>query len=938
VNAFPDSAPREIAIRGAREHNLRGVDVRIPRDKLVVITGLSGSGKSSLAFDTIYAEGQRRYVESLSAYARQFLDQMRKPEVEEITGLSPAISIEQRTVSRNPRSTVGTITEILDHLRLLYARVGEPHCWTCGDAIASQTVQQMADRVLGLGEGTRVEVLAPVVRGRKGEYRKELDQWRRQGFARVRIDGVRHELADEIRLERHVAHEIDLVVDRIAVREAARGRIAESLETALRMREGLARVDVGPGREEWLFSERNACPRCGHSFPEIAPRLFSFNSPHGACPACDGLGTRDELDPARIVPDPDRPLRDAIEPWGTTRKRPKYYAELLASLARHFEVSLDTPWRELPEAAREGILHGVPGEVAFAFERAGRSERGKRPWDGVLGELARRGGDAEELARFRSPRPCAACGGSRLRPEARAVRLGGLGIDAVCALPIARAAAFLDGLALSAQRRPIAERILREVAERLRFLLDVGLDYLTLDRPAASLSGGEAQRIRLATQVGASLLGVLYVLDEPSIGLHPRDNRRLLASLLRLRDQGNSVLVVEHDEETIRAADWVIDMGPGAGIHGGAVVAEGPPAALLRAPGSLTGDYLAGRRRIEPPAERRAPGERWLTLRGAAEHNLRDVTLRLPLGLLTVVTGVSGSGKSTLVNDTLYRALAARLHGAQEPPGRFSTLEGVEHLDKVIDVDQSPIGRTPRSNPATYTGAFDGIRKLFADVPEARMRGWGPGRFSFNVKGGRCEACAGDGLLRVEMHFLPDLFVTCEVCRGRRYGRETLAVRFKGRSIADVLELSVEEALPLFENVPAVRRPLQTLHDVGLDYLHLGQPATTLSGGEAQRIKLARELARRDTGRTVYILDEPTTGLHFADVDRLLGVLRRLVELGNTVVVIEHHLDVVRCADWVIDLGPEGGEAGGRIVVEGPPETVAAARDSHTGRALAAVR
>ncbi|HSJ98758.1 MAG TPA: excinuclease ABC subunit UvrA, partial [Myxococcota bacterium] len=656
MNAFPDSAPREIVVRGAREHNLRGIDVRLPRDRLVVLTGLSGSGKSSLAFDTIYAEGQRRYVESLSAYARQFLDQMRKPEVEEITGLSPAISIEQRTVSRNPRSTVGTITEILDHLRLLYARVGEPHCWTCGEPIASQTVQQMADRVLRLPEGTRAEVLAPVVRGRKGEYKKELEQWRRQGFVRVRIDGVRHELGDEIRLARHVAHEIDLVVDRIAVREAARGRVAESLETALRLGEGMARLDVGPGREEWLFSERNACPRCGTSFPEIAPRLFSFNSPHGACPACDGLGTREELDPARVVPDPDRPLRDAVEPYGTTRKRPKYYAELLASLARHFDVSLDTPWRELPDAARDGILHGVPDEVAFVFERAGRTERVERPWDGVLGELARRG-DGDELARFRSPRPCAACEGARLRPEARAVQLGGLGIDALCRLPIARAAAFLDGLALPEQRRVVAERILREVAERLRFLLDVGLDYLTLDRPAASLSGGEAQRIRLATQVGASLMGVLYVLDEPSIGLHPRDNRRLLATLLRLRDQCNSVLVVEHDEETIRAADWVIDMGPGAGIHGGTIVAEGPPAASGRAPGSLTGDYLAGRRRIAAPAARRAPGDPWLVLRGAREHPLQAVTLRVPLGLLTVVTGVSGSGKSTLVNDTLVRAL-----------------------------------------------------------------------------------------------------------------------------------------------------------------------------------------------------------------------------------------------------------------------------------------
>jgi len=935
VNAFADSAPREIIVRGASEHNLRSLDVRIPRDKFVVLTGLSGSGKSSLAFDTIYAEGQRRYVESLSAYARQFLDQMRKPAVESIDGLSPAISIEQRSAGRNPRSTVGTITEILDHLRLLYARVGEPHCWVCGKPIASQTVAQMADRVLALAEGTRVGVLAPVIQGRKGTYQKELEAFRSQGFARVRIDGVVRELADEIRLARHAAHDIDVVVDRIAVRETARGRLTESLETALRLGAGMARLLVGTGDEEWLLAERNACPDCGVSLPELAPRLFSFNSPHGACPRCSGLGTHDELDPTRIVPDPERPLRDAVEPWGTTRRRPRYYAELLASLASHFHVSLATPWRELPESARQGILHGVPGEVVFQFQRAGKSERVRRPWDGVLGELARRE-DAESLARFHSPRPCPDCAGARLRPEARAVQLGGLGLDAVCRLPIARAARFLDELALPAQRRPIAERILREVRERMRFLLDVGLEYLALDRPAASLSGGEAQRIRLATQVGASLMGVLYVLDEPSIGLHPRDNRRLLGALLRLRDQGNSVLVVEHDEETIRAADWVVDMGPGAGIHGGAIVAEGPPAAIAATVGSLTGDYLAGRRRIAPPGERRAPGERWLVQSGCREHNLQGIEMRIPLGLFTVVTGVSGSGKSTLVNDTLYRTLAARLHGAQEPAGAFDTLTGLEHLDKVIAVDQSPIGRTPRSNPATYTGVFDGIRKLFAQLPEARMRGWGPGRFSFNVKGGRCEACRGDGMLRVEMHFLPDLFVPCEACRGLRYGRETLSVRFKGRSIADVLALSVEEAVPLFEHLPALRRPLQTLHDVGLDYVHLGQPATTLSGGEAQRIKLARELARRDTGRTLYILDEPTTGLHFADVDRLLGVLQRLVELGNTVLVIEHHLDVIRCADWVIDLGPEGGEAGGRVVAEGAPEVIAKTRDSHTGRALAA--
>jgi excinuclease ABC subunit A len=933
VNAFPDSAPREIVVRGAREHNLRGVDVRIPRDQLVVITGLSGSGKSSLAFDTLYAEGQRRYVESLSAYARQFLDQMSKPEVESIEGLSPAISIEQRTVARNPRSTVGTITEIVDHLRLLFARAGEPHCWTCGQPIASQTVQQMADRVLGLAEGTRVLVLAPVVRGRKGEYRKELDGFRRRGFVRARIDGELRGLDEEIRLARHERHDIDLVIDRIAVRSPARSRVAEALETALRLGDGLARVAIDGSKEEWLFSEKNSCPTCGVSFPEIAPRLFSFNSPHGACPHCDGLGTREEFDPERVVPDPEQPLETAIAPWGGAGRRvPKYYAQLLGSLARHFDVSVRTPWRELPEAARQGILHGTPDDVAFVFERSGRAQRIARSWDGVLGELARRG-DPEELGPFRSPRRCPACDGSRLRPEARAVRIGGLSLDAVCRLPIAETAAFLSGLALPPARRAVAERILGELRERLRFLLDVGLDYLALERPAATLSGGEAQRIRLATQVGASLLGVLYVLDEPSIGLHPRDNRRLLDALLRLRDQGNSVVVVEHDEETIRVADWVVDMGPGAGIHGGTVVAEGPPAAIEAATGSLTGDYLAGRRRIEAPHARREPGESWLELRGCGEHNLRDVDLRLPLGLFTVVTGVSGSGKSTLVHDTLYRALARRLHRAQDPVGRFDRIVGIEHLDKVIEVDQAPIGRTPRSNPVTYTGAFDGIRRLFAQLPEARMRGWGPGRFSFNVKGGRCEACRGDGVLRVEMHFLPDLFVTCEVCRGRRYERETLEVRFKGRSIADVLALSVEEALPLFEGFDAVRRPLQMLHDVGLDYVHLGQAATTLSGGEAQRIKLARELARRDTGRSLYVLDEPTTGLHFADVEKLLAVLRRLVALGNTVVVVEHNLDVVKCADWVIDLGPEGGRAGGAIVAEGPPERIAAAQ-GHTARAL----
>ena len=931
-----------IVVRGAREHNLRVAEVRIPRDRLVVITGLSGSGKSSLAFDTIYAEGQRRYVESLSASARQFLEQMAKPDVESIEGLSPAISIEQKTTSKNPRSTVGTTTEVYDYLRLLYARTGRPHCWSCGKAIASQTVQQMADRVLALGEGARVQVLAPVVRGRKGEYRKELDGFRRQGFVRARIDGALRDLSDEISLAKQQKHDIDLVVDRLQVKEAVRARIAESIETALRLADGLVKVDVG--REEWLLSEKNACADCGVSFPEIAPRTFSFNSPHGACPRCTGLGTRDEFDPALIVPDGQRPLAGAIEPWlGAGRRVPRYYAQLLASLARHLKVSLETPWSELPKRAQRGILFGAgKDEVPFVFEREGRKETVRRRWDGVVGELERRrretGSDSarEALLRYMSAQRCPECDGSRLRIEARSVKLGGLALPELSRLSIAEARGFLEGLSLAPGERLIADRILKEILERLRFLSDVGLDYLTLDRPSATLSGGEGQRIRLATQVGSSLMGVLYILDEPSIGLHSRDNDRLLASLLRLRDIGNSVIVVEHDEATIRAADWVVDMGPGAGIHGGEVVAEGTPEHIVEDPRSLTGAYLAGRRAIAIPP-RRPPRGRELVLRGCSEHNLKDVSLRLPLGLFTVVTGVSGSGKSTLVNDTLYRALAKLLHGAEEPPGRFERIEGLEHVDKVIDVNQAPIGRTPRSNPATYTGVFDGIRALFSQVPESRVRGYDPGRFSFNVKGGRCESCQGDGILRIEMHFLPDLFVTCEICGGRRYNRETLEITFKGKTIADVLDMTVEEALEFMEAVPAVRRPLQTLHDVGLDYIHLGQPATTLSGGEAQRIKLARELSRRGTGRTLYLLDEPTTGLHFADVEKLLEVLRRLVDLGNTVVVIEHHLDVVKTADWVIDLGPEGGEKGGEIVAEGTPEAVARSPRSHTGHALARV-
>ncbi len=937
------TAPSAIEIRGAREHNLRDFDLRIPRDKLVVITGPSGSGKSSLAFDTIYAEGQRRYVESLSAYARQFLEQMSKPDADSIEGLSPAIAIEQKALSKNPRSTVGTTTEILDYLRLLYARLGKLHCYRCGKPITRQTVQQMCDRVLALPEGRRVMILAPVVRGRKGEYRKQLDAFRRQGFVRVCVDGETHDLSEEICLAKQKRHDIDVVVDRLVTKPAARSRLAESIETALKIADGLIRIRCEgdspeeSSSEEWLLSERSACIDCDVSFPEIAPRLFSFNNPHGACAECSGLGLRTDFDLGRIVPDPSLSLAGgAIEPWRSGRST-RYYASLLRSLAQHLEIDLDTPWRELPKHAHQLILMGAGDqEIRFHFESKGRPQNLKRRWDGVVGELSRRE-ESNRLDRYRSPSPCPECRGARLCIEARHVLIGGLGIHEVCRFAVTRLIEFIDSLSLDRSERAVAERILSEIRERLRFLSDVGLDYLSLDRPSATLSGGEGQRIRLATQVGSSLMGVLYILDEPSVGLHPRDNQRLLASLLRLRDMGNSVLVVEHDEATIAAADYIIDMGPGAGIHGGEVVAQGTRDEIEAHPRSLTGAFLSGRRRIAIPGRRPTKSARWLELTGCSEHNLKNLSLRLPLGLFTVVTGVSGSGKSTLINDTLQRVLAARLHRAQETPGRFTHLRGIELLDKVIDVNQAPIGRTPRSNPATYSGALDGIRKLFSQVPEARMRGYGPGRFSFNVKGGRCESCRGDGILRIEMHFLPDLFVTCEACRGRRYNRETLEITYKGKTIADVLDMSVEEALGFMEHIASVQRPLQTLHDVGLDYIHLGQAATTLSGGEAQRTKLARELSRRGTGRTLYLLDEPTTGLHFADVEKLLQVLQQLVEMGNSVVVVEHHLDVIKSADYLIDLGPEGGEGGGEIIAEGTPEEVAKEPRSHTGRALAEV-
>jgi len=940
VTSVRNAATPAIEIRGARVHNLAGVDLRIPRDQLVVITGLSGSGKSSLAFDTLYAEGQRRYVESLSAYARQFLERLAKPDVESIEGLSPAIAIEQKSAGRNPRSTLATITEIADHLRLLFARLGQPHCWRCGAPIERHSVQQMTDRVLALPERTRVQLMAPAVRDQSGDLHAELEGFRKQGFVRARIDGEVVDLSEDIALAATATHRIEVVVDRIVVAPRLRGRIAESIETALKLADGLLVVDVGPGESEWLLSEHNTCLACELSLPELSPRLFSFNAPQGACPACNGLGEREVFDPDRIVPDPERSLAEgAIAPWSGTHSS-RYYTALLDSLVEHLGIDPQTPWRALPTQAQDALLQGSGRKrVRFNLPAEEGSEAYRRRWDGVLGELERRfeqAGEAEResLRAFRSPRPCSTCSGSRLCAEARAVSVGGASIDTVTRLSVHEALHFFETLDFSESERAISAPILSEISRRLHFLVQVGVGYLGLDRAGNTLSGGEAQRIRLATQVGAGLVGVLYILDEPSIGLHPRDNQRLLDSLLRLRDQGNSLVVVEHDAAIIRAADHVIDMGPGAGTHGGQVIAAGSPREIESDPSSLTGAYLSGRKRISRSPKRRKPTKRRIVVSGCAENNLKDVTLRVPLGLFTVVTGVSGSGKSSLVTDTLYRILAARLHRATQTAGKHDRVSGIEELDRVTSIDQAPIGRTPRSNPATYTGILDGVRSLFSQVPEARVRGYTPGRFSSNVKGGRCEACQGEGTLRVEMHFLPDVFVTCETCRGRRYNRETLEILFKGRSIADVLEMTVEEALPFLSKVDKLKRPLQTLHDVGLDYIQLGQPATTLSGGEAQRVKLARELSRRSSSRTLYLLDEPTTGLHFADVERLLDLLQRLVDAGNSVVVIEHDLDVVQAADHVIDLGPEGGAEGGHIVVEGTPETIAQHPERLTGQAL----
>jgi excinuclease ABC subunit A len=912
-----------IVVRGAREHNLKSIDLEIPRDQLVVITGLSGSGKSSLAFDTIYAEGQRRYVESLSAYARQFLEQMEKPDVDSIEGLSPAISIEQRTTSKNPRSTVGTVTEIYDYLRVLFARVGVPHCPRCGSVISAQTIQQMVDRVLTLPAGTRVLVLAPVVRGRKGEYRKLFWDLRRQGFARVRVNGQLRELGEDIDLHRQKKHSIEVVVDRLVIRDGLGSRLADSLETALRLADGVVQVEAVDG-PAFVFSERLACARCGVSFPEVSPRMFSFNNPFGACPACGGIGTRQEIDPGLIVPDGRRALKDgALAPWAGPSAG--VFRQTLQVLARRHRFSLDTPWEKLPRKSRDLILHGEPED---GFEGAVRIL--ERRHKETLSEEVR-----QEVERYMALRDCPACGGSRLRPEALAIRIAGRSIADIVRFPIRAAAQFFETLHLSERETAIGRRVLKEIRERLGFLSNVGLEYLTLDRAAATLSGGEGQRIRLATQIGSSLVGVLYILDEPSIGLHQRDNRRLLDTLQRLRDLGNTVLVVEHDEETIRSADFVVDLGPGAGEKGGHVVATGTPDEIMANPASLTGRFLARIEQVAVPSVRRRPNGNVLIVHGPREHNLKGMAVRIPLGTFTCITGVSGSGKSTLVNDILHRGLAQMLHRAQERPGDHDRIEGAQHLDKVIDIDQSPIGRTPRSNPATYTGVFTLIRTLFARTPDARARGYQPGRFSFNVKGGRCEACQGDGLVKIEMHFLPDVYVTCEVCKAKRYNRETLDVRYKGRNIAEVLDMTVAEALEFFEPVPAIRQKLRTLHDVGLDYIRLGQSATTLSGGEAQRVKLATELSRRATGRTLYILDEPTTGLHFADIRRLLEVLNQLVDQGNTVVIIEHNLDVIKTADWIIDLGPEGGEEGGRVIATGTPEDVARQADSsYTGQFL----
>ncbi|MBI2248060.1 MAG: excinuclease ABC subunit UvrA [Armatimonadetes bacterium] len=950
-----------IIVRGAREHNLKSITVEIPRDRFVVLTGISGSGKSSLAFDTIYAEGQRKYVESLSAYARQFLGLTEKPDVDHIDGLSPAVSIDQKGAPRNPRSTVGTVTEVYDYLRLLFARIGQPHCPICGKPISRQSREQIVDRILELPEGSRIQVLGPIVRGRKGEYRQLFEDLRRQGFARVRVDGIVYEIREEIPLDKNKKHWIEVVVDRIITRPDVKTRLADSLETALKLGQGMVYVDVLPDTDGnamtrqrgnakkkvledpteglLVFSQLFACPDHGSLLPEIEPRIFSFNSPYGACPSCSGLGFRQEFDPDLVI-DWDKSLSDgAVVPWANSTS--EYYYELLQSLAAHYRIDMKTPVKTLPKSFIDALLHGSTQSFRVRYHNKwGALRVYETQFEGVLNQLERRYKDTdseymrEEYEQYMRTLPCPECKGARLKPESLSVRVAGKNVSEVTAQTVRQALDFFNVLTLTERERLIAQQVMKEIKARLAFLVNVGLDYLTLDRTATTLSGGEAQRIRLATQIGSGLMGVLYVLDEPSVGLHQRDNRRLIETLMHLRDLGNTILVVEHDEETIRSADWVIDIGPGAGDDGGRIVVTGTPEDVARHPGSITGLYLSGRRRIPVPARRRASNAEHVIVRGAREHNLKNIDVRFPVSVFVAVTGVSGSGKSTLVDEILYRALVSKLHGARVRPGAHTRLEGLDHVDKVINIDQSPIGRTPRSNPATYTKTFDLIRDLFAQTPDARMRGYTPGRFSFNVRGGRCEACEGDGIVRIEMHFLPDVYVPCEVCKGKRYNRETLEVHYKGKTISDVLEMTLTEALQFFENVPRIRRKLQTLGDVGLGYVKLGQPATTLSGGEAQRVKLSAELSRRDTWHTLYILDEPTVGLHFADVERLLSVLHRLVDSGNTVIVIEHNLDVIKTADWIIDLGPEGGELGGQVIAEGTPEDVARMPHSYTGQFL----
>jgi excinuclease ABC subunit A len=942
----PSSNGNVIHIKGAREHNLQNLTLDIPRDKLVVITGLSGSGKSSLAFDTIYAEGQRRYVESLSAYARQFLEQMDKPDVDLIEGLSPAISIEQKTTHKNPRSTVGTVTEIYDYLRLLYARIGTPHCYNCGKVIASQTPQQIVDFIMALPEGTRVQLMAPLIRQRKGTYQKLFEDIKRQGYVRIRVDGEFHQVDDDIPMERYVKHDVDVVVDRLVIKEGIQKRLTDSVETSLKLAEGIIRVwyeEKGGEPAEVLQSEHLACVDCGIAYEELAPRMFSFNNPHGACPQCTGLGHVLEMDPELVVPNPDLSIYDgAIRPWSMRRVLDGMYRKALVCVSEHYKQDIHKPWKKLAESFQQIVLFGSKGDlIDFTYGSGDSKWETRRPFEGVIPNLERRFKETESnaardlIGQFMAERPCPSCTGSRLRPESRSVSVNGINIMDMTAMSIGQALDWVGKIPLTKSEKIIAERVIKEIRERLGFLVSVGLDYLTLDRQAGSLSGGESQRIRLATQIGSGLVGVLYILDEPSIGLHQRDNKKLIATLERLRDLGNTVIVVEHDEETILMSDHVIDLGPGAGVHGGRIVAQGTPKEILKNPKSLTGQYISGKLQIHCPDTRRVANGKSIKIRGARQNNLKNIDVEFPLGLFICVTGVSGSGKSSLITETLYPAVMRALHeSVRQKPGAHDAIEGLEHIDKIIDIDQSPIGRTPRSNPATYTGLFTPIRDIFTKTAEARARGYQPGRFSFNVKGGRCEACEGNGLITIEMHFLPDVYVPCDECKGARYNRDTLEIRYKGKNIAEVLDMTVEEGAVFFKNIPSVFPKLDTLNDVGLGYIKLGQAATTLSGGEAQRVKLATELSKRQTGQTLYILDEPTTGLHAADVDKLLRVLHRLTDKGNTVVVIEHNLDVIKTADHIIDIGPEGGDAGGRVIATGTPEEIAKVAKSYTGQHL----